>query len=68
MRQYFKMTLEHVTFLCGCIAYSRGLFSPLTMPLNAYREIYALPLPIPQPPPTSGLLGDLHYTSLEEAI
>jgi hypothetical protein len=42
--------------------------SPLTMPLDAYKEIVALPLPIPQPPPATGLPGDLHYVILEEAM
>ena len=38
------------------------------MPLSAYKEIFALPLPIPQPPPTTGSPGDLHYTTLEKAM
>jgi len=67
MRQYFKLPLEHVTFLCDCIACARGLFSPLGMPLDAYKEISILPLHIPQPPPSTGMPGDLHYMTLEEA-
>ena len=42
--------------------------SPLTMPLDAYKEIADLPLPIPQLSPAIGLHGDLHYMSLEEAM
>jgi hypothetical protein len=42
--------------------------SPLTMPLDAYKEIAALPLQNPQPPLATGLHGDLHYMSLEEAM
>jgi hypothetical protein len=60
--------LEHVTLPCECIACSEGLFSPLGMPLSAYKEISALPLPIPQPPPATGLPGDLHYMTLDEAM
>ena len=68
MRQNFKLPLEHVTLPCECIVCSEGLFSPLRMPLDAYMEIYALPLPIPKPPPATGLPGDLHYTSLADAM
>ena len=68
MRQYFKLPLDHVTFPCDCIACSKGLFSPLAMPLNAYKEISGIPLPIPKPPPTTGPLGDLRYMTLEEAM
>ncbi len=42
--------------------------SHLTMALDAYKEIAALPLPIPQPPPATSLPVDLHYMSLEEAM
>ena len=45
-----------------------GLFYPLTMPLGAYKEMSALPLPISQPPLAIGLSGDLHCMSLEEAM
>ncbi len=38
------------------------------MPLDAYKNIYALPLHIPQPPPTIRQPGDLYYMSLEEAM
>jgi len=68
MRQYLKLPLDHVTLPCDCIACSEGLFSPLIMPLDAYKEISALPLPIPKPPPATGLPGDLHYTSLADAM
>ena len=68
MRQYFKNPLEHFALPCECIACSKGLFSHLGMPLDAYKEISALPLHIPQPPPAIGLPGDLHYVNLEEAM
>ena len=52
MRQFFKLPLGHVTLPCECIACCEGLFSPLGMPLEAYKEIFALPLPIPKSPPS----------------
>ena len=62
MRKYFKMTLEHATLPCECIACSQGVFSPFTLPLNEYREISALPLPIPQQKSSTSLPSDLHAT------
>jgi hypothetical protein len=42
MHQYFKNALEHVDLLCEFIACSKGLFSHLGMPSDAYKEIFAL--------------------------
>ena len=65
MRQLFKIPLEAP---CDCMACRKGLFSPLVMPFQAYQEMSALPLPIPQQQASTGTVRDLHYITLEQAM
>ena len=73
-RQFFKRPLVAE---CGCVACREGMFSPIIMPAEAYKELhekYAMPLPIPKPQVqatnTSTVVekSDLHYMSFEEAV